>query len=129
MPHNVASDLGLHCWLMTILLVPGKNGLRRTCQQAIELYRWPAVNFKLTWTKSRKSYCTTPSVSVGVGIGSSGGGGGSKKFNVKVFYVMGKALSGELSCACDRSCCDSGVLIILVFMVSFHPSLLKKKIL
>ena len=27
----------------------------------------------------------------------------SKKFNVKVFYVMGKALSGELSCPCDRS--------------------------
>ena len=25
------------------------------------------------------------------------------KFNVKVFYVMGKALSGELSCPCDRS--------------------------
>ena len=30
--------------------------------------------------------------------------GVSKKFNVKVFYVMGKALSGELSCPCDRSC-------------------------
>ena len=27
----------------------------------------------------------------------------AKKFNVKVFYVMGKALSGELSCPCDRS--------------------------
>ena len=26
------------------------------------------------------------------------------KFNVKVFYVMGKALTGELSCPCDRSC-------------------------
>ena len=25
-------------------------------------------------------------------------------FNVKVFYVMGKALSGELSCPCERSC-------------------------
>ena len=24
--------------------------------------------------------------------------------NVKVFYVMDKALSGELSCPCDRSC-------------------------
>ena len=33
---------------------------------------------------------------VGVGV--------SKKFNVKVFYVFGKALSGELSCPCDRSC-------------------------
>ena len=47
--------------------------------------------------KSRKSYCTTPGVGVGVG------GGVSKKFNIKVFYVMGKALSGELSCPCDRS--------------------------
>ena len=28
----------------------------------------------------------------------------AKSFNVKVFYVMGKALSGELSCPCDRSC-------------------------
>ena len=27
-----------------------------------------------------------------------------KEHNVKVFYVMGKALSGELSCPCDRSC-------------------------
>ena len=27
-----------------------------------------------------------------------------KSFYVKVFYVMGKALSGELSCPCDRSC-------------------------
>ena len=26
------------------------------------------------------------------------------KFYVKVFYLMGKALSGELSCPCDRSC-------------------------
>ena len=24
--------------------------------------------------------------------------------HLKVFYVMGKALSGELSCPCDRSC-------------------------
>ena len=44
--------------------------------------------------KSRKSYCTTPGVSV------VGGGGVSKmlKFYVKVFYVMGKVLSGKLSC-------------------------------
>ena len=51
--------------------------------------------------KSRKSYCTTP------GIGVGGGRGVSKmlKIYVKVFYVMGKALSGELSCPCDRSCC------------------------
>ena len=47
-----------------------------------------------------KSCCTTP----GIGVGVGGGVGISKKFNVKVFYVMGKALSGELSCPCDRSC-------------------------
>ena len=42
----------------------------------------------------------------GVGIGVGGGVGISKmlKFYVKVFYVIGKALSGELSCPCDRSC-------------------------
>ena len=56
--------------------------------------------FKLAWTKSRKSYCTTPGIGVGSGLGIS------KKFNVKVVYVMGKALSGELSCPWDRSCCD-----------------------
>ena len=60
-------------------------------------------------SKSRKSYCTTPGVGVGVGVGVSVGGDGggvgvSKQYNVKVFYVMGKALSGELSCPCDRSC-------------------------
>ena len=30
----------------------------------------------------------------------------SKKFNVKVFYVIRKALSCELSCLCDRSCSE-----------------------
>ena len=60
--------------------------------------------------KSRKSSCTTHGVGVGVcvGIGVGGGVGGGIsvgiKFNIKVFYVMGKALSGELSCPCDRSC-------------------------
>ena len=43
----------------------------------------------------------TPGVGVGVGVG--GGVGVRKKFNVKVFYVMSRALSGELSCPCDRS--------------------------
>ena len=34
------------------------------------------------------------------------GVGASKmlKFYVKIFYVMGKALPGELSCPCDRYC-------------------------
>ena len=42
----------------------------------------------------------------GVGVGVAGGVSISKmlKFYVKVFYVMVKALSGELSCPCDRSC-------------------------
>ena len=37
------------------------------------------------------------------------------KFYVKVFYVMGKALSGELSCPCDRSCLfsDLGVKVAI----------------
>ena len=41
----------------------------------------------------RKSYCTTPRV---------GGGGGSVdkmlKFYIKSFYLMGKAITGKLSC-------------------------------
>ena len=28
----------------------------------------------------------------------------AKSLTLKFFYVMGKALSGELSCPCDRSC-------------------------
>ena len=63
--------------------------------------------------KSRKSYCTTPDVAVGVG----GGVGVSKKFNVKVFYVMGKALSGELSCPCDRSCSIYSSAHITIFIL------------
>ena len=42
----------------------------------------------------------------------------AKKFNVKVFYVMGKALSGELSCPCDRSCCD-----LLLSFITYHTFL------
>ena len=30
-------------------------------------------------------------------------------FFVKVFYVMGKALSGELSCPCERPCFTSAL--------------------
>ena len=52
--------------------------------------------------KSSNSYCTSPGVGVGGGVG--GGVGVSKKLNVKVFYVVGKALSGEQFCPCDRSC-------------------------
>ena len=43
-------------------------------------------------------YYSRHGVSVGVGVSIM------LKFYVKVFYVMGKALSGELSCPCDRSC-------------------------
>ena len=39
-----------------------------------------------------------PGVGVSIGISKM------LKFYVKVFYVMGKALKGELSCPCDRSC-------------------------
>ena len=39
-------------------------------------------------------FCTPPGVSVSKML----------HFYVKVFYVMGKALTDELSCPCDRSC-------------------------
>ena len=43
----------------------------------------------------KKRYCTTRHISiVGVGIGVST----KLNFYVKIFYVMGKALSDELSC-------------------------------
>ena len=47
------------------------------------------------------------------GVGVGGGVSKMLKFYVKVFYVMGKALSGELSCPCDRPCCffSSAILV------------------
>ena len=38
------------------------------------------------------------------------------KFYVEVYYVMGKALSGELSCPCDRPCCYSVCVSFSLFM-------------
>ena len=35
----------------------------------------------------------------------------TKSLTLKFFYVMGKALSGELSCPCDRSCFISTIKI------------------
>ena len=53
-----------------------------------------------------------------------GGIGVSKKFNVKVFYVMGKALSGELSCPCDRSCSKlSWFCVLQVSTLFFYTGL------
>ena len=54
----------------------------------------------------RKSYCTVP------GIGICGGRDGSKmlKFYIKIFYVMGKALSGKLSCMWTSLVCGAWVL-------------------
>ena len=56
--------------------------------------------------KSRKSCCTTLGVGVGVGVSKM------LTFYVQVFYVMGKALSGELSCPCDRFCYFLDVIIV-----------------
>ena len=41
---------------------------------------------------------------VGVGVAAVSALAKCLSFYVKVFYLMGKALSGELSCPCDRSC-------------------------
>ena len=72
----------------------------------VQIGSYESCSFLARLTKSSKSYSTTPGVGLGVGV--DGGVGVSKKFNVKVFYVMGKALSGEQSCPCDRSCCKKG---------------------
>ena len=67
--------------------------------------------------RTRKSYCTTPDVGVGIGIGVGGGSGVRKKLN-----VMGKALSGELSCPDDRSCSDQyHINITLHIQVTRNP--------
>ena len=47
---------------------------------------------------------TTPGVGVGVGGGGAGVSKMLKFLRLIFFYVIGKALSGELSCSCDRSC-------------------------
>ena len=53
----------------------------------------------------------------GIGVGGSGGVAVSKmlKFYVKVFYVMGRALSGGLCCPCDRSCFNINSLSVSEF--------------
>ena len=77
--------------------------------------------FQLAWTKSRKSCCTTPGISVGGGVGVSK----MLKFFVKIFYVMGKGLSGELSCPCDRSCCNTDYLDAFWQWLSYYDRLLR----
>ena len=37
-------------------------------------------------------------------------------FYVKVFYVIGKALTGELSCPCDMSCFECLLFVIIYLM-------------
>ena len=55
------------------------------------------------WSSGR-AIVLPPGIGVGVSVGIGGGVSKMLKFYVKVFYVMGKALSGKLSCPCDRSC-------------------------
>ena len=45
-----------------------------------------------------------------------------KSFYIKGFYVMGKALSGELSCPCDRSCFFDA-LMVKARVSSFPPTI------
>ena len=45
-----------------------------------------------------------------------------QSFYVEVFYVMGKALSGELSCPCDRSCYTPAHALRQIFCIFFHLS-------
>ena len=68
--------------------------------------------------KSRKSYCTTTGVSLCGGIDISR----MLKFYVKVFYVMGKTLSGELSCPCNRSCLLKLKSIVNSYVLPLGPN-------
>ena len=52
-----------------------------------------------------------------------------KDFTLKFFYVMGKALSGELSCPCDRSrlllLCAYQLCVVFVFR--YYQTVIKEK--
>ena len=58
------------------------------------------LHFKLAW----KSYCTTPASALALVLAAAAVLAKCSSFYVKVFNVMGKALSGKLLCPCDRSC-------------------------
>ena len=51
-------------------------------------------------------------------------------FYVKVFYVMGKALSGELSCPCDRSCYQKAItsvtFSVLLWVTNFSEKVVEE---
>ena len=57
----------------------------------------------------RKSCCTTPRVGVGRAVGTGGSISTLLKFYVKVSYVVGNALSGELSYM------QTGIVLFLVW--------------
>ena len=86
---------------------PAVQCILRISTRALELFGtfkiWLQQPFLARLDKVQEELLYYPRRRLGVFVGI-GGGGISKKFNVKVFYVMGKALSGELSCPCDRSC-------------------------
>ena len=65
------------------------------------------------------SYYTTPGV--GGGVGGDGGVSKCLSFYIKVFYVMSKALSGELSCPCDRSCWYLFLNIDMYLLINTSP--------
>ena len=67
-----------------------------TCQGVITCV---VIRFLACLDEVQEELLYYPGVGFGVVSGSV-----SKKFHDKVFYVMGEALSGELSCPCDRSC-------------------------
>ena len=67
------------------------RGCKTTKQQYKSVFIYHS---HFVFMKFKKSYCIIP----GVGISKM------VNFYVKVFYVMGKALTGELSFPCDRSC-------------------------
>ena len=48
----------------------------------------------------------------------------AKSLTLKFLYVMGKALSGELSCPCDRSCFSS-FLVLLCFSETIRAKAMK----
>ena len=74
-------------------------GQKIVCQFMKDKRAMFTYNFLACLDEFQEELLYYPGCSIGVGIGKM-----LKFYIKKLFYVMGKVLSVELSCPCDRSC-------------------------
>ena len=86
-------------YIFLLILVSSKVLLSVT-----EIDNFCESHYKLAWTESRKSYCTTPGVGVGIGDGSCVGVTKMLKFLHLSFLCDGQGAVRRATCPCDRSC-------------------------